>query len=87
MEDHNTAALSDFPETDVNLLIAGMEQAPFAALLFLPNAELTLTWRNEAHAVMTDSVGKDVIGMDMFEAFPQARTMRAPPPWTRSAPL
>ena len=47
-----------------------MEQAPFAALLFLPNAELTLTWRNEAHAVMTDSVGKDVIGMDMFEAFP-----------------
>ncbi len=70
MEDHNSAALCDFPTTEQDLLIAGMEQAPFAALLFLPDDKLTLTWRNEAHAVMTDTIGVDVVGLGMFEAFP-----------------
>lgn len=70
MEDHNSAALCDFPATEKDLLVAGMEQAPFAALLFLPDDRLTLTWRNEAHAVMTDTIGVDVVGLGMFEAFP-----------------
>lgn len=75
VDDHNTAALSDFPETDMHLLLSGMEQAPFAALLFLPDAGLTLTWRNEAHALMTDTVGVDVIGQPMFEAFPPSEDL------------
>nr|WP_275296990.1 PAS domain-containing protein [Jannaschia sp. Os4] len=47
-----------------------MAQAPFAALLFRPDADLTLIWRNAAHARMSGSIGREVEGRGMFEAFP-----------------
>jgi two-component sensor histidine kinase len=47
-----------------------LDQAPFAVLLFRPDERLTLLWRNHAHAVMSESVGRDIAGQGMFEAFP-----------------
>ena len=51
-------------------LIAALAQAPFAALLLRPDADLTLIWRNRAHAEMSGSHGLEVEGRGMFEAFP-----------------
>lgn len=61
-----------FDETDSlnEILALGFEAVPFAALFYLPDAKLTLLWRNSAHAVMSASVGADISGMGMFEAFP-----------------
>lgn len=56
------------PLTDI--LALGFEAVPFAALFYLPDDKLTLLWRNSAHAVMSGSVGADISGMGMFEAFP-----------------
>lgn len=58
-----TEALND-------ILALGFEAVPFAALFYLPDDKLTLVWRNSAHAVMSSSVGADITGMGMFEAFP-----------------
>lgn len=58
-----TSSLSD-------ILALGFEAVPFAALFYLPDDKLTLLWRNSAHAVMSGSVGADISGMGMFEAFP-----------------
>ncbi|MCR9156910.1 MAG: PAS domain-containing protein [Rhodobacteraceae bacterium] len=58
-----TTSLSD-------ILALGFEAVPFAALFYLPDDKLTLLWRNSAHAVMSGSVGADISGMGMFEAFP-----------------
>ena len=52
------------------LVFGALAQAPFAALLFGTDTELTLLWRNQAHAVMSDSVGRAVQHMPLFEAFP-----------------
>ena len=53
------------------VLAAGaLEQAPFAALICRPDAGMTLVWRNEAHAVMSNSSGIEIAGKPMFEAFP-----------------
>ena len=44
-----------FDETDSlnEILALGFEAVPFAALFYLPDAKLTLLWRNSAHAVMS----------------------------------
>lgn len=52
------------------ILALGFETVPFAALFYLPDDKLTILWRNSAHAVMSGSVGSDIAGMGMFEAFP-----------------
>ena len=52
------------------ILALGFEAVPFAALFYQPDDNLTLLWRNSAHAVMSGSVGADISGMGMFEAFP-----------------
>nr|WP_281495969.1 histidine kinase dimerization/phosphoacceptor domain -containing protein [Marivita sp. S6314] len=52
------------------MLALGFDAAPFAALFYLPDERLTLVWRNRAHAVMSGSVGADVEGKGLFEAFP-----------------
>lgn len=54
----------------VALLDDAVAQAPFAALLFSADDALTLLWRNRAHEVMSQSVGVEVAGRGMFEAFP-----------------
>lgn len=60
----------DTGESLDTILSLGFEAVPFAALFYLPDDKLTLLWRNSAHAVMSGSVGADVAGMGMFEAFP-----------------
>ena len=62
--------VSDTGESLDTILSLGFEAVPFAALFYLPDDKLTLLWRNSAHAVMSGSVGADVAGMGMFEAFP-----------------
>lgn len=52
------------------LIMAALDQAPFAALILRPDADMTLVWRNHAHAVVSGSVGLDIQGRPMFEAFP-----------------
>ncbi|WP_160764051.1 sensor histidine kinase [Kangsaoukella pontilimi] len=54
------------------LRLAGkaLETAPFAALIFEPNQNLTLLWRNPAHVEMTATPDLDIAGRGMFEAFP-----------------
>jgi two-component sensor histidine kinase/PAS domain-containing protein len=49
---------------------AALEQAPFAALIFLPDEELEIVWRNKAHEAMSASGDRPVAGRPMFEAFP-----------------
>ena len=61
-----TPAIDDARE----LMAKGIEQAPFAVLLFLADERLTLIWRNTAHAVMSTSEDADILGKGMFEAFP-----------------
>ncbi|WP_281827051.1 sensor histidine kinase [Jannaschia rubra] len=51
-------------------LRAALDQAPIAVLLFRSDERLTLVWRNRAHAVISGSVGRDVAGQGMFQAFP-----------------
>jgi two-component sensor histidine kinase len=60
------------PRLDISedLCTAALAQAPFAVLIFRPDADLTLVWRNRAHEQMSRSLGRDVIGLPMFEAFP-----------------
>ncbi len=62
--------LSERPDSITDILALGFEAVPFAALFFLPDDKLTLLWRNSAHQVMSGSVGVDVTGLGMFEAFP-----------------
>ncbi len=62
--------LSERPESITEILALGFEAVPFAALFYLPDDKLTVLWRNSAHAVMSSSVGADIAGMGMFEAFP-----------------
>lgn len=57
-------------ETIGEVLFDGISQAPFAALLFGSDDNLTIIWRNDAHARMSDSVGREVQGRPLFEAFP-----------------
>lgn len=52
------------------LMTAGFEVLPLAALMYLPDDNLTVLWRNAAHAAMSESIGRDVSGKGMFEAFP-----------------
>lgn len=52
------------------LMTAGFEALPLAALMYLPDENLTVLWRNSAHAAMSESVGRDVSGKGMFDAFP-----------------
>ena len=54
----------------LNILQDAVSQAPFAALLFKTDSGHTILWRNRAHAAMTDSLGRDVENMALFEAFP-----------------
>ena len=56
--------------SDMTLLNTAISQAPFAVLMFRPDKDLTLVWRNDAHGVMSSSVGVDVTGQPMFAAFP-----------------
>lgn len=49
-----------------------LAKAPFAALIFEPDDQLTLLWRNAQHERMSRSEGRDVAGMGMFDAFPPA---------------
>ncbi|MBV2360496.1 PAS domain S-box protein [Thalassococcus sp. CAU 1522] len=53
-----------------DLLAHGLAAVPFAALLFRPDENLTLLWRNSAHERMSMSEGRSVTGLGMFEAFP-----------------
>ena len=53
-----------------DLLSDALLQLPFAVLLFRPDPKLTLLWRNSEHERMSGSVGRDVVGRPMFEAFP-----------------
>lgn len=53
-----------------SLVLGSIAQAPFAALLFRADDDLTLLWRNEAHATMSASIGRTVEGQPMFVAFP-----------------
>ncbi|WP_299790310.1 histidine kinase dimerization/phosphoacceptor domain -containing protein [uncultured Marivita sp.] len=62
--------LSVAPGRIQDILALGFEALPFAALFFMPNDDMTLLWRNSAHEVMTDTVGVDVAGKGIFEAFP-----------------
>ncbi len=64
------SGISDENSTIKDILALGFEAVPFAALFYLPDDRLTLLWRNSAHAVMSSSVGVDISGMGMFEAFP-----------------
>ena len=57
-------------DTAAAMLCEAIAQAPFAALLFRPDDKFTLLWRNHAHGVMSQSVGLEVTGRGMFEAFP-----------------
>ncbi|SFS21838.1 sensor histidine kinase [Yoonia litorea] len=61
--------LQDFNLQSASVVSAALGQAPIAALLFLPDDDFTLLWRNDAHARMSQSVGIDVVGKGMFEAF------------------
>lgn len=62
--------VSDPEEALADILALGFEAVPFSALFYLPDDKLTLLWRNSAHAKMSGSVGADIAGMGMFEAFP-----------------
>lgn len=52
------------------LLLEALGQLPFAVLLFRADDDLTLLWRNAEHSRMSSSVGRDVLGLPMFVAFP-----------------
>lgn len=56
--------------SQLSLINAAISQAPFAVLMFRPDPDLTLLWRNDAHGVMSGSSGVEVSGRPMFEAFP-----------------
>ena len=58
------------PDGPVGLVTDAIAQAPFAALLFRADADLTLLWRNHAHAVMSDAVDRPIENQPMFKAFP-----------------
>jgi two-component sensor histidine kinase len=60
----------DFPDGPLGMCAAALQQAPFAALIFRPDDDLTVVWRNPAHGRMTASEGRDVAGQPLFEAFP-----------------
>lgn len=47
-----------------------LRDAPFAVLMFRPDAPYTLVWRNMAHAEMTGTPDLDVVGRGIFDAFP-----------------
>lgn len=68
LKQHNSD--SEPPGAFASLLGSAIAQAPFAALLFRADDKLTLLWRNAAHEVISQSVGVDVVGQGMFEAFP-----------------
>ena len=51
------------------LLAASLDHVPFAALLFLPDEQFTLVWRNAAHARMTRTPNLLFVGQGMFEVF------------------
>lgn len=56
-----------------DLLAQSLAEAPFAALVFRPDADLTLVWRNHEHARMSLSEGRAIACLPMFEAFPPSR--------------
>ncbi|MFP7673532.1 sensor histidine kinase [Marivita sp. S0852] len=58
------------PDDLGEILGIGLEAMPFAALLFRPDDDLTLLWRNTEHAKMSGSLGLDITGRAMFDAFP-----------------
>jgi two-component sensor histidine kinase len=58
------------PDAPIGLCTAALQQAPFAVLIFSPDEDLTVLWRNPAHERMTASEGRDVTGLPLFEAFP-----------------
>jgi two-component sensor histidine kinase len=69
--DANDGAIPDqMRRSATDWLGLALAQAPFAALLFRADDEFTLMWRNAAHERMTGSVGVDMTGLGMFEAFP-----------------
>ncbi|MCR9109846.1 MAG: PAS domain S-box protein [Rhodobacteraceae bacterium] len=70
MKIENDMHLSNLPDSVTDIFAPGFEALPFAALFYIPDDKLTLLWRNQAHAVMSGSEGRDVTGMGMFEAFP-----------------
>lgn len=61
---------ADLTKAEIGLLAAAMAQAPFAALLFRADDNFTLIWRNTEHEAISGSVGIDVVGRGMFDAFP-----------------
>lgn len=65
----NDSPVHQFESTDTILLDA-LHQIPFAALLIRPDRDLTVLWRNEAHALMSASTGRPVKGQPLFVAFP-----------------
>lgn len=62
--------LPDIADGIEDILALGFEALPFASLIFRPDPDLTLLWRNTAHEVMTGTVGLEVAGKGIFEAFP-----------------
>ena len=66
----STFSSAEPSEPAVEILAHAIAQAPFAALLFRADEKLTLLWRNSAHETMSGSVGLEVAGQGMFEAFP-----------------
>ena len=54
---------------DKLLLASALDHVPFAALLFLPDDQFTLLWRNAAHARMTHTPDLHFVGHGMFEVF------------------
>ena len=70
MMDVSKAAVGLADGTGTDLFRIALEQAPFAALLFRSDDDLTLIWRNDAHARMTATPDLRIEGRGMFEAFP-----------------
>lgn len=68
------ADILQFPGTGFRVPDAAntLAHAPFAALIFKADNELTLLWRNPKHARMSQSEGRQIAGQGMFEAFPPA---------------
>lgn len=61
---------SSHTASTTRLLSSAFAQAPSAAILFHADENLTIAWRNTAHEKLSQSLGVDVRGQGLFEAFP-----------------
>lgn len=70
MDDRPSILPDTAGHTPPHVAAQALSSAPFAALIFAPDARFTLQWRNAAHAQMTHTPDLEIAGRGMFEAFP-----------------